>query len=119
MTLAEPIVSVWGCKRYADETTLRIEPARPRPEADEEAYPFAVTVTASAAGARDDFKAGFRIRLHHKDLTIALDAAKELGVALPGTAQVRELYRAMMNNGEGELDHSALALLLRRLSGLR
>ncbi len=67
---------------------------------------------------KGDFKAGFRIRLHHKDLTIALDAARELGVALPGTAHVRELYRAMMNNGEGELDHSALALLLRRWAGL-
>jgi len=67
---------------------------------------------------RGDYKAGFRIRLHHKDLSIALDAAKDLGVSLPGTAQVRELYRAMMNNGEGELDHSALALLLRRWAGL-
>ena len=67
---------------------------------------------------KGDYKAGFRIRLHHKDLTIALDAARELGVSLPGTAQVRELYRSMMNNGEGELDHSALALLLRRWAGL-
>ncbi len=67
---------------------------------------------------KGDYKAGFRIRLHHKDLTIALDAARELGVSLPGTAQVRELYRAMMNTGEGELDHSALALLLRRWAGL-
>ena len=67
---------------------------------------------------KGDYKAGFRIRLHHKDLTIALDAARELGVSLPGTAQVRELYRSMMNNGEGELDHSALALLIRRWAGL-
>ena len=67
---------------------------------------------------KGDFKPGFRIRLHHKDLTIALDAGMDLGVALPGTAQVRELYRALMNTGEGDLDHSALALLIRRLSGL-
>ncbi|MBV8083834.1 MAG: 2-hydroxy-3-oxopropionate reductase [Chloroflexi bacterium] len=65
-----------------------------------------------------DFKPGFRIRLHHKDLTIALDAARELGVSLPGTAQVRELYRALMNGGDADLDHSALVLLIRRLSGL-
>jgi len=65
-----------------------------------------------------DFKPGFRIRLHHKDLTIALDAARELGVSLPGTAQVRELYRALMNTGEADLDHSALVLLIRRLSGI-
>jgi 3-hydroxyisobutyrate dehydrogenase-like beta-hydroxyacid dehydrogenase len=68
---------------------------------------------------KGDYKAGFRIRLHHKDLTIALDAARELGVSLPGTAQVREFYRAMINNGESELDHSALALLLRRWAGLQ
>jgi len=65
-----------------------------------------------------NFQPGFRIRLHHKDLSIALDAAREYGAALPFTAQVRELYRSMMNNGEGDLDHSALALLLQRMAGL-
>ncbi|MDE3075826.1 MAG: 2-hydroxy-3-oxopropionate reductase [Chloroflexota bacterium] len=67
---------------------------------------------------KGNFQPGFRIRLHHKDLSIALDAAREFGVALPFTAQVRELYRAMMNNGEGELDHSAIVLLLERLAGM-
>ncbi|MGH2518590.1 MAG: 2-hydroxy-3-oxopropionate reductase, partial [Chloroflexota bacterium] len=53
-----------------------------------------------------NFQPGFRIRLHHKDLSIALDAAREYGVSLPFTAQVRELYRSLMNTGEGDLDHS-------------
>ncbi len=67
---------------------------------------------------KGDYAPGFRIRLHHKDLSIALDAARELGVSLPFTAQVREFYRSMMNNGEGELDHSALALMLERMAGI-
>ena len=50
-----PIVSVWGCKRYADRTTLRIEPARPREgEAPE------TTLRATVEGDRDAFKAGLR-----------------------------------------------------------
>jgi hypothetical protein len=60
-----PIVSVWGCKRYADETSLRVETARPRPEqadADEDAV--ALTLTTSAVGDRDTFKAGFRKEIH-------------------------------------------------------
>jgi hypothetical protein len=60
-----PIVSVWGCKRYADETTLRIETARPRPEqADRAGQGVAMTVTTSAVGDRENFKAGFRKDIH-------------------------------------------------------
>jgi hypothetical protein len=61
----QPIVSVWGCKRYADETSLRIETARPRQEqAEEQEHTLAMTVTASAVGDRDHFKAGFRKEIH-------------------------------------------------------
>jgi len=61
-----PIVSVWGCKRYADETTLRIETARERRDpADDEAV-VAMTLNASAVGERDDFKAGFRKEIHDR-----------------------------------------------------
>jgi hypothetical protein len=58
-------VSVWGCKRYADETSLRIETARPRrQQAEREAYALDLTVTRSVIGDRDDFKAGFRKDIH-------------------------------------------------------
>ncbi len=57
----QPIVSVWGGKRYAEETFLRLGPARPHPEP---AYERALTLTATAAGVRDDFKAGFRQQVH-------------------------------------------------------
>lgn len=56
---ARPVVSVWGAKRYAEETTLRIEPARARPEPDD-----VVVLRATASGDRDAFKAGFRARIH-------------------------------------------------------
>jgi hypothetical protein len=55
---SQPIVSVWGCKRYAAETTLRIEPARARPAPDD-----AVVLRAPAVGDRAAFKAGFRQRI--------------------------------------------------------
>jgi len=54
-----PISSVWGCKRYADETSLLIGPARPRDDDGD-----TVVLTATAVGDRDDFKAGFRQRIH-------------------------------------------------------
>lgn len=65
-----------------------------------------------------NFTPGFRIRLHRKDLRIVLEAAKEQNVALPATALVAQLLESMVANGEGELDHSALALLYERLAGL-
>ena len=55
-----------------------------------------------------DFEAGFRIRLHHKDLGIALSAGKEYGVPLPVAATLHEIMGAMKLTERGELDHSAL-----------
>jgi 2-hydroxy-3-oxopropionate reductase len=62
------------------------------------------------------FEPGFRIRLHRKDLDIVMAAAKEYGVTLPVSAQVRELMGAVVNAGSGDLDNSSLALLLEQLS---
>jgi hypothetical protein len=65
-----PIVSVWGCKRYSEETTLRIESARPRDGGADDggagagATTIAVTLTATAGGDRDQFKASFRQEVH-------------------------------------------------------
>jgi 2-hydroxy-3-oxopropionate reductase len=55
-----------------------------------------------------DFTPGFRIDLHHKDLGIALQTAREYGVALPSTAAVEQMLQALRSNGRGERDHSAL-----------
>ncbi|MBS0451983.1 MAG: 2-hydroxy-3-oxopropionate reductase [Proteobacteria bacterium] len=58
------------------------------------------------------FNPGFRINLHQKDLNLALQGAKELGVSLPQTANAAQLMQACAANGMGELDHSALVRAL-------
>ena len=59
-----------------------------------------------------DFKPGFRIRLHEKDLSIALATAKEYGVPLLLTALVDQMMTTMKATGKGELDHSGLVTLI-------
>jgi 2-hydroxy-3-oxopropionate reductase len=54
------------------------------------------------------FNPGFRIKLHQKDLNLALQGAKALGVSLPNTAMTAQLMQAVAANGGDQLDHSAL-----------
>src|SRR3546814_9137189 len=54
------------------------------------------------------FKPGFRIELHQKDLNLALQGAKALGVSLPNTATAQELFNACAANGGAGWDHSAM-----------
>lgn len=58
------------------------------------------------------FNPGFRIKLHQKDLGLALQGSRELGVALPQTANAAQLMQACAAHGLGELDHSALVQAL-------
>jgi 2-hydroxy-3-oxopropionate reductase len=58
------------------------------------------------------FNPGFRIALHQKDIALALDGAKSLGVALPQTAGVAQLMAVCAANGLGQRDHSALVQAL-------
>ena len=58
------------------------------------------------------FTPGFRIKLHQKDLGLALQGARELGVALPQTANAAQLMQACAANGMADLDHSALVRAL-------
>ena len=58
------------------------------------------------------FAPGFRIQLHQKDLSLALQGARELGLALPQTAGAAQLMQACAANGGAELDHSALVKAL-------
>jgi 2-hydroxy-3-oxopropionate reductase len=53
------------------------------------------------------FDPGFRIALHQKDLSLALNGAKAIGVSLPQTATAAQLMQACASNGWGHLDHSA------------
>jgi 2-hydroxy-3-oxopropionate reductase len=62
------------------------------------------------------FNPGFRIGLHQKDLNLALQGAKALGVALPNTANAAQLMQACAANGMQDLDHSALVRALEILA---
>ena len=59
-----------------------------------------------------NFKPGFRIRLHQKDLRNALLAAEAMKVSLPFTSLAQQVLTALMNAGRGELDHSAIATFI-------
>jgi len=63
------------------------------------------------------FDPGFRIRLHRKDLSLALDAAKALELALPNTAATAQLMNAALALGDGDKDHSGLIRTLETLAG--
>jgi len=62
------------------------------------------------------FNPGFRIKLHQKDLNLALQGAKALGVSLPNTAMTAQLMQACAANGLAEMDHSALVQALELLA---
>jgi len=55
-----------------------------------------------------NFTPGFRVRLHHKDLGIALGAGRAYGVPLPVTALVDQMFASLEAGGHGDIDHSAL-----------
>ena len=63
-----------------------------------------------------NFKPGFRIRLHQKDLRNALLTAESKSVALPLTSAVQQMLIAMTNHGQGDLDHSAIVTYIEELS---
>ncbi|MDP1558351.1 MAG: 2-hydroxy-3-oxopropionate reductase [Nitrosomonas sp.] len=62
------------------------------------------------------FEPGFRIELQQKDLDIALASASALGVSLPNTATVHELYNACLAHGGAKWDNSAIVKMLEKLA---
>jgi 2-hydroxy-3-oxopropionate reductase len=62
------------------------------------------------------FNPGFRIRLHQKDLNLALESARSLGLSLPNTSLAQELFNAVAAQGGSDLDHSAMVLALEKLA---
>ena len=71
---------------------------------------------ASSMLARD-FKPGFRVDLHHKDLGIVTSSARSVGAVLPLTSLVTQLIASLRASGQGSQDHTALLSLVERLSG--
>jgi 2-hydroxy-3-oxopropionate reductase len=63
------------------------------------------------------YNPGFKIDLHFKDLGLIMESARALGVPLPATAVVQELFSAMRVKGRGGLDHSGIITLLEDLAG--
>jgi len=66
----------------------------------------------------ENYQPGFKIKLHRKDMNIALQTGRELSVPLPGSALVASQMDAILARGDGELDHSALILFLGQLAGV-
>ncbi len=62
------------------------------------------------------FDPGFRISLHQKDLNLALQGAKAIGVSLPNTALTQELFNQCAAHGDAGLDHSGLVTALERMA---
>jgi 2-hydroxy-3-oxopropionate reductase len=63
-----------------------------------------------------NFKPGFKIKLHHKDLHNALSTAKDLGVPLPLSSFVQQIFVSLITEGKGNEDHSALATFFEKMA---
>ena len=80
---------------------------------------FAASRILEVHGARmtkRTFDPGFRIELHQKDLNLALDGARKLGLALPHTASAQQLFSVCASHGGKAWDHSALVRALEIMS---
>ena len=73
----------------------------------------------SANMIRNTYPLGFRARLHRKDLGIALETAKQLGVFLPVSALVEQIENGLISQGLGDEDVSVLAKAIRDQSGIQ
>ena len=66
-----------------------------------------------------NFKPGFRIDLHIKDLQNALDTSHALNVSLPLTSEVMEILQVVKNDGNGSDDHDAIAKYYEKINDLK
>ena len=62
------------------------------------------------------FDPGFRIKLHQKDLNLALDSARAMGMSLPNTATCQELFNSCVAHGDGNDDHSGMVKALEKMA---
>jgi 2-hydroxy-3-oxopropionate reductase len=65
------------------------------------------------------FEPGFRIKLHKKDLNLALQGAASMGISLPNTAMTQQLFNVASGNGGDSWDHSGLVKVIELLAGQR
>lgn len=64
----------------------------------------------------NDFKPGFKVKLHQKDMNIVMQSAHELGLALPAASVAAQHLNALMGSGDGELDSAAIVKVIERMS---
>jgi 3-hydroxyisobutyrate dehydrogenase len=65
-----------------------------------------------------DFSPNFPLRLMRKDIRLALEAAKETRVRLPGLETVEKIYDVAVEEGQGDLDYAATLTLLEKWAGV-
>ena len=65
------------------------------------------------------FAPGFRIRLHQKDLNLALQSAREMHMSLPNTAIAQQMFSAVAAAGGADLDHSAMVQAIETLAAAK
>ena len=65
-----------------------------------------------------NFQPGGKVRSHRKDLEIVLSVAKEMGICLPGTAMMSQLFNAVVAHDGSDWDHSAIVTVLESMSGV-
>ncbi|HLC10890.1 MAG TPA: NAD-binding protein, partial [Candidatus Bathyarchaeia archaeon] len=68
--------------------------------------------------AKGDYSPLFTVNMLLKDLTLAENQATRQKVALPAASLVKQLYTTSVNQGQGEMDFSSIALTLQRLNGI-
>jgi len=66
----------------------------------------------------NDFKPGFKVGLHQKDMRIVMETAHQLGLALPAAAMVTQHLNALMGTGDTHLDSAAIVKVIARMSGM-
>jgi 2-hydroxy-3-oxopropionate reductase len=64
----------------------------------------------------NEFKPGFKVKLHQKDMRIVMETAHKLGFALPGAALATQHMNALIGTGDGELDSAAMVKVVERMS---
>lgn len=75
-------------------------------------------VNRSGNMIKNTYPLGFKVRLHRKDLNIALEVAREMGVTLPVAAYVEQIETGLIGRGHGDEDISVIAKSIREASGI-
>jgi 3-hydroxyisobutyrate dehydrogenase-like beta-hydroxyacid dehydrogenase len=99
-------------------TKLGVEPARLIDLIQSSMIRSGVTDYKAPFVLRRDYSPNFPLRLMHKDIHLALDAAKQARVRLPGLETVEEIYEVAHDEGHDDLDYAATLMLLEKWAGV-